>query len=130
MSNNLTVFIITGNADSVMGSVKDLVTSGMNTKSFKATPNLLTVSPVVAKLSPRKTACKLIPMPLIYRSPASAYLSANNTVRFSDFRKFLIKTTGSAPTNRELSSFLRSNDYQRYHELSNNKNTYFWKKDL
>jgi len=132
MSNKVTVFVITGEATSVLASVKDMFA----TQQTQRTTTTLTLPatiraplPVkVVKLADRTIKKKNSNLPLKYAVPANAYVASNEEIRFGEIMQYIKNATGGKPSNLGLSSFLRNKGYVRLHEVKGNKNTFFWAK--
>ena len=135
MSSKITVFVITGDSDSVMASVKEMVADTSKTTSvvsFSELPSVKTAIKASAVIKVHKTPCNTVGLSPIYRKPAAAFLAScvahDNTISFFKMQKFIEKETGSIPSNRQLSSFLRNNDYIRLRETYQGKSSFYWVK--
>lgn len=127
MSDKITVFVITGDSKTVLNSVKEMVASGA--VAIKAPTETKAIA-APAVLSLHKTKCTDVPFSKLYIKPAAEFLAGvgNGIVRFSEMLKFINKKVGSMPSNRELSSFLRNNNYIRLRQTIDSKSTFFWVK--
>lgn len=130
MSNKVTVFVITGEATSVLASVKEMLAT-QQTQRAPATLTLPATTPLPVKmvrLADRTIKNRTSNLPLKYAVPANAYVASNEQIRFSEIMQYIKNVTGGKPSNLGLSSFLRNKGYVRLHEVKGNKNTFFWAK--
>lgn len=127
MSNKVTVFVITGEASSVLNSVKEMLSAQQSTTTLAA-PFIPRQLPVKLVKLAKRDYKKDSNIRLMHAVAATSYIGANDQVYFDKLLKHIKDTTGTKPSNLGLSCFLRNKGYVRLSEFQDNKISYFWAK--